>query len=150
MSKAWQQSISAWTSVTYACQASHTRNGVPKKDQKDHTRFTDTTALQTQSSAPLKTSDPAKSVAVSSIRPKRPTSPWVHNFWAKLGYERAYWHKIIWNTESHCPTHQVPLHVVNTGLYCKEASVPYKDTISVNPHPTVLLMKLWLHGITKN
>jgi len=76
--------------------------------------------------------------------------PRVHNFRAKLGYERAYWHKTIWNTESHCPTHQVPLHVVNTGLYCKEASVPYKDTISVNPHPTVLLMKLWLHRITKN
>jgi len=57
---------------------------------------------------------------------------------------------IIWNTESHCPSHQVPLHVVNTGLYCKEASVPYKDIISVNLHPTVLLMKLWLHGITKN
>lgn len=37
------------------------------------------------------------------------------------------------------PYTQVPLHVVNTGLYCKEASVPYKDTISVNPHPTVLL-----------
>jgi len=48
------------------------------------------------------------------------------------------------------PTHQIPLHVVNTGLYCKEASVPYKYTISVNPHPTVLLMKLWLHRITKN
>jgi hypothetical protein len=49
--------------VCHFHEAYQTRNGIPKKDQKDHMRFTETKALQTQSSALLKTCDPVKSVA---------------------------------------------------------------------------------------
>jgi hypothetical protein len=71
-----------------------------KKDQKDHTRFTETTALWNQSSALLKTCDPVKSVAGIFNQTKKANFTLSSYFKAKLGYERARWHKIIWNTET--------------------------------------------------